>query len=149
MHPDPPMLHAGTTSLLADALAREHRALARAVAGVRKELADDPTSLAVRGELVALLRHLEAHFEYEEEGGYMDAVLELAPHRGDEVAALRAEHDRLREAFAALVDGERLDEHAPEDVRARANAALESLAEHERRENALVQETLLRESGGG
>ncbi len=45
---------------------------------------------------------LERHFDFEEEGGYLRAVTTRRPHHQDQVDALRAEHDTIRDIMARL-----------------------------------------------
>lgn len=147
MHHHPPIQDVAAPATVGEALRREHRAVLRAVSEVRRAFEGDFTDEEARGAIASLLRHLEAHFEYEEEGGYMDAVLELEPCRAAEVSTLRADHARILGSLAPLA-GETaagFERNAASDVLRRA---LDELEEHERRENTLLLETLLRASGG-
>jgi hemerythrin-like domain-containing protein len=45
---------------------------------------------------------LERHFEFEEDGGYMNFVVDRRPHHNAEVEMLRKEHGEIREGIAKL-----------------------------------------------
>ena len=97
-------------------------------------------------------RHLERLLELEEHDGYMAEVLKTAPALGKEIDALRNEHLQFRDALHRIVP--RLERAGPAD-HARITALGEELLalmtqleEHNRREEQILQEALLREEGG-
>jgi hypothetical protein len=108
---------------------RELTAAARAPSGTLPELA----ACLERTQV-----HLAEHFRFEEENGYMDAVLQRDPNRERTVGHLRDEHRRLAESLEAL---RALAAGGPgEALRTKVLAWVESVRDHESRENALVQE---------
>lgn len=98
-----------------------------------------------------LLEYLEHHFEAEERpGGFFDAVLKNAPRHESHVAELRAEHAALRESLQAV--RKRIEapyKEASEEVVADVAAFVKAMRDHERRENALIQDALERDFGAG
>src|SRR5262249_5763440 len=85
--------------------------------------------------------HLAEHFKLEEKDGYMGAVLASAPHRARVVEHLRGEHQRLMAALDALLD-QAAAAHGPDEaLRAKVLAWVETVRDHESREDALVQDT--------
>jgi ElaB/YqjD/DUF883 family membrane-anchored ribosome-binding protein len=127
---------------VAEALRQAHAALGRdlrelaAAAGV-------PSGAGLAEVTVRLDKtreHLAEHFRFEEENGYMDAVLQRNPNRERTVQHLRDEHRRLTESLEALL-GEAAAAGGPkEGLREKILAWVESVRDHESRENALVQE---------
>ena len=147
MRPTPPTRFLRTTAALTESLRCEHQALGRAVGAVRALLAGDFDWEEAYEHLVDLATHLDAHFECEERGGYLDAVLELAPHRGDEVRRLRTEHQSLHDRFVGLLAAT-ITLRDRDEFRDEVAGALGALAAHEQRENGLVMDTLLVSAGG-
>jgi hypothetical protein len=96
---------------------------------------------AAPGALAALLRraraHLAEHFRFEEENGYLPAVLLHDPNQGRRVEQLRDDHRRLFAALESLLDEAGWGE--TETVRANVREWVAAVRGHEERENALVQ----------
>jgi hypothetical protein len=97
-------------------------------------------------------RHLEHVLTLEECDGYLERVLESAPHLGRAVDTLRAEHDRFRAETRRIL--QRL-EHLPsndlaglEQTGGELRALLGQVEEHNRKETKLLHEALARDRGG-
>jgi hypothetical protein len=125
----------------AERLRRAHAALEKDL--LRLEEAARPPSAVGHAELGARLQRtrgrLTEHFGFEEENGYMDAVLERDPNRERTVRHLHDDHRRLLESLDAL-RGRAAGGGPPETLRADVLAWLASVRDHESRENALVQD---------
>ena len=127
--------------------------LRQAHARLRKDLGElEAAARAPAGAaapaLGALLRraraHLAEHFRFEEENGYMTAVLQRDPNQGRRVEQLRDEHRRLFAALEALLDA------AGQGVTATGAKVLEWVADvrrHEEREDTLVQDVFNVDTG--
>ena len=121
-------------------LAEEHRRLQGRIEAVREAVLSGFRWDDARLVLADLRDTLDGHFALEEEGGYLSEVLSIAPHHGRAVARLASEHDRLRTRLALLV-AEALMARSRESLRENVADFLARLAEHERRENEIVQVT--------
>jgi hypothetical protein len=128
----------------------EAECLRQAHATLRKDLGElEAAAGAPPAVLDALLRraraHLAEHFRFEEENGYLSAVLLRDPNRGRQVEQLRDEHRRLFATLEALLDA------AGRGVTAATGAkVLEWVAEvrrHEEREDTLVQDVFNVDTG--
>jgi hypothetical protein len=97
-------------------------------------------------------RHLERLLALEEYGGFLDKVLDCAPHLGRAAAALRAEHDGFRTEARRVVQRLELlpatDPAALEQVGGELVALLGRIEAHNRKEIALIQEAFRRDEGG-
>lgn len=95
-----------------------------------------------RERLLGKLREeLHAHFRHEEEpGGWIAQALAAAPHHAAQLDALRQQHHDLMATAARLARGGDDDE---------VQAFVDALAEHERREAALLSEIWYDETGAG
>ncbi len=131
-----------TAPPLAEALGRAHAALladlSRLEEAARPSRAEGPPDL--RQHLQATRAHILEHFRFEERNGYMDGVVERAPHLERVVCELAQEHRHLKESLDAL-----LAEAGPGKGRDEAYCAkilhwLERVRRHETRENELVQD---------
>lgn len=129
-------------------LAAEHHTLEKRVAALRLLLEGEFSWDAARIALSELRQALEAHFFLEESGGYLSAVLALAPERNLAVARLESDHSRMQGGLAALLC-EALLARSREELRTNVSAFLGVLADHERRENELVQSTFSSEVSAG
>jgi hypothetical protein len=121
--------------------------LRQAHARLRKDLGElEAAARAPAGAaapaLGALLRraraHLAEHFRFEEENGYMTAVLQRDPNQGRRVEQLRDEHRRLFAALEALLDA--AGRGATDAGRAKVLEWVAAVRRHEEREDALVQD---------
>jgi hypothetical protein len=123
--------------------------LRRSLAKLRQLLAAcrDPTApLALLDDLH---RQLEAHFRFEEAGGYLRDVLAQAPGHAVEAGRLQAQHaallgglDRLQAEVEGCLEAPRWA-----SVRAAFARFREELERHERAEIHLVQESVLTDLG--
>lgn len=143
-------------SEIVENLQREHEQLLEAQKGLRKALKTyrDRPSRETGGELAASLSeftaHLTRHFQYEEEGGFLQPLLEHDPSVAPRVRQLSDEHDRMRRDFQELAGGLE-DRLAQPDAARRLDAAmlslLDRLHEHEMAENGLVLDVFWTDSG--
>jgi hypothetical protein len=128
---------------------RAGRELRGSLAELRQLLSNckDPTIALAR--LDDLHRSLEAHFRFEEAGGYLRDVLAQAPGSAVEAGRLRAQHATLLAALDRLqaeVEG-CLETPRWEGARAAFARFREELERHERAEVHLVQESVLTDLG--
>lgn len=106
----------------------------------------------VRFALRSFCRHLERLMEFEERGGYLDAISDSRPNWQTRVVRLRAEHAQLRERIGRLTP--QLDDTAAwraerfDDACETIRELLDDVDQHDREEIALIQETLLFDEGG-
>lgn len=89
---------------------------------------------------------LRAHFAAEEADGYFGALVSDRPSLRPHVEVLRADHDGLVVAVLEIV---RVGTEgvSARDLAVKLGEFLESLQSHERRENLLVQDYLLKDEG--
>jgi hypothetical protein len=95
------------------------------------------------GALTALKDHLTHHFAQEEAGGYLEEALTLAPRLGATADRLLAQHPVLLARCAELVELARrsgADKTAQRRLHEKFPAMRKLLLEHERGENAVMQE---------
>jgi len=125
---------------------------ATALAEVHQSLLKDLTDLeslvqsSARGALAGVLDRLQTlradlakHFRFEEENGYMQAVLLRAPQQERQVHRLREEHDELWQGLVALMWQAR-EPPLEDDFRQGLQTWIGRVRDHERRENLLVEE---------
>jgi hypothetical protein len=129
------------------AVDNDHIYLRQAMRWLRS--ARDSEAIAVL--LDDLITFVAGHFEAEEgAGGLFEFVLATAPERAAHVAELAAEHASIRDAL-----GRARGMIAPpygsadEDLLTAITALTDTLAQHERREQRLLQDTLERDTGRG
>jgi hypothetical protein len=108
----------------------ELEAAARAPSGAAPE--------ALASHLRRTRAHLAEHFRFEEENGYMGAVLLRDPNQGRRVEQLLDEHRRLFAALEALLDN--AGQGAGETVGAKVLEWVAAVRRHEEREDTLVQD---------
>lgn len=92
------------------------------------------------------------HFDLEEEGGFMQDVLDVAPHSGQKVDQLKDEHEQIIKNLDRLtmrLKGikERDDSHL-DKIRAGLSKILSDIRAHENEEHILIQKAYYREYGG-
>lgn len=129
-------------------LLAEHRELFMRMQAVRTALADlqPPTAQRfadLRAGLDELREHLRAHFEQEEQGGFMEESIARMPRLAPAVSAVMRQHPTLLAELDALI--ERLSGgDISGEAWARAGRDFEhfsaTMTAHERSENAVVQE---------
>ena len=126
----------------------EHRELFARMQAVRTALADERPPTAerfanLRAGLRELREHLRAHFELEEQGGFMEESIARMPRLGAAVSAVIRQHPVLLAELDALI--ERLPGgDVSAEAWARAGRDFDhfsaTMTAHERSENAVVQE---------
>jgi len=126
----------------------EHRELFARMQAVRTALADERPPTAerfanLRAGLRELREHLQAHFELEEQGGFMEESIARMPRLGAAVSAVIRQHPVLLAELDALI--ERLPGgDVSAEAWARAGRDFDhfsaTMTAHERSENAVVQE---------
>lgn len=131
----------------------EHHELDCLYAQIRVSLNDGLAQPSIIGQwLVQLAEELTSHFAREEQGGYFDEIVELAPRLSSAAEALQREHgelltrlDQLRQRLSVAPNGSAHLESTRRDF----EAFLCECALHESRETALVQEAYLSDIGMG
>jgi hypothetical protein len=128
----------------------EHASLGETLRGldevIHSPLKGRPAPVADR--LIALRTRLAEHFAFEEQGGYMAAVLDHAPQLHRTVGELLAEHRQLAEGLDSLIEAA----HAAaagghlEEFTGRVKEWAARLRRHEARENRLVQDASNRDT---
>ncbi len=99
-----------------------------------------------------LANDLLKHFDLEEEGGFMSAVLSRTPQNAPIVQRLQREHAEItRRLNKVVMDVEAVSQDNNSsvlDIRRRTMAVLSLLDAHEAAEESLIQETYLQDEGG-
>ena len=136
-------------SMKENGIAQEHASLLQDLATLEGCLAEGGPDIQADEQLRALELRLRSHMSREEEGGWMQEVLEHAPHLAREVRRLREEHSQLKTGFSDLVQrARRIAEVWQDDrFRARMKGWIHAMRAHEMRESALLQEAYLRDIG--
>jgi len=92
------------------------------------------------------------HFDLEEEGGFMQDVMAVAPHCERQINALKKEHERI----PILMDGilmqlkamREMDSDKLQQIQDRIAEIMGTLREHENQEHKLIQNAYYSEYGG-
>lgn len=125
-------------------IAEEHESLARLYEQVLDALRGLPGTRNEASKLLdELVDRLVEHFDHEEEGGYYSQVLDIAPWRAVTVNELKRQHSELLRMARRVADGVRAVGDSPlwlKVVRDEFTEFMRRCAEHEVRENRLVQE---------
>ncbi len=87
------------------------------------------------------------HFDLEEDGGYLEPVLNKRPELSPKVARLQQQHGEILVALKRL-EGRSQEEAPLEDLQAGVLRLLDFIAKHEEEETSLLQQTLLEDLGG-
>lgn len=91
------------------------------------------------------------HFDLEEEGGFMEDIVKVAPHLSRKVSGLKVEHDQilmsLDEILFKLKRMKKKNDTELEQVQFELNDVITSLRDHENEENILMQQAYYREFG--
>jgi hypothetical protein len=128
-------------SSLAQTLRLAHEALLRDLHGLeaagRAEAQTSPAEMGMR--LRRTRAHLTDHFRFEEQNGYLDVVLRRDPNRERTVERLHDDHRRLAEELERLLE-DTAEQRPGDALLAKVRAWVESVRDHEARENALVQD---------
>jgi hemerythrin len=131
----------------------EHRELDRLYSQIRVSLNDCfARPYVIRKWLMELATKLSCHFAREEEGGYFDEIVELAPRLSFAAEALQREHGELLDSLDRL--HKRLSTASSnlrqlDSIRQDFEKFLHKCDQHESRESALVQEAHLSDIGIG
>ncbi|MFQ5605310.1 MAG: hemerythrin domain-containing protein [bacterium] len=92
------------------------------------------------------------HFDLEEEGGFMQDVLNVAPQAERQVQQLKAEHEQisaqLDEVLAELKEMPEKDAKSLDTIRTKLNDIMNTIRKHENEEHKLLQKAYYREYGG-
>ena len=121
----------------------EHRELHAQLVGMRACLAAPGRCVtSLRESLEHLRTHLRAHFCQEETGGYLEESIARMPRLSAAARTVMAEHPALLAELDDLIGGlEKADSAAAWDrIAAAAERFAQHLLDHERNENAVVQE---------
>lgn len=122
-----------------EALARSLRAsLAQ---GARQEWNKDAAA-AIIGQLLHLQEHLERHFALEEEGGYMEEALSMAPRLGPQATKLLAQHSQFKQAMFKLEASAQRSRENPKmwpRLAREIEVLLKGLEAHEAAEHRILQ----------
>lgn len=116
-------------------------------AAPRQLLSDTEWRAVLMGDLRTFHDQLRAHFDLEEEGGYMRDVTEKHPQLHHRAQGLAGDHDRFRQRVADLL-AEAESSDKLDAVRSGLLKLLESLVRHESAERELIQEAFLTDEGG-
>ncbi len=148
------------TNEIAARIHREHEHIKQGMRKIRKmmdgkvSIADYP---AWRMDFLWLLRDfgndLQKHFDLEEEGGFMEAVLRLAPEHSNAVEHLREEHEKmiadLDKVIKTLKAAQDYDKETITKICREVDDVLVALTAHEAAEGNLMEATYLMDYGGG
>ena len=126
------------TRTIAEELHQEHVELGREVSKLESVLAGEFDWPEIADLLDSLEARIHSHFDFEEEGGYLEELLRLAPRVDSEVRKLREEHDTLRTDIGKAVEWARRKHDRP-GLREHVTVWLSLLGHHEASENRLVQ----------
>jgi hemerythrin-like domain-containing protein len=129
---------------LADDMHRVHAALRHDLDCLPEALSSPKEAHRYLSELRA---HVAQHFQCEEEGGYMAAVLQRKPQSERAVQRLLGEHRPLVEVLDVLVREVEGAEQIDNGFRSRVAEWAELLRRHETEENVLVEDAFNRDFG--
>ncbi len=131
-----------TGPAIAEALGQAHatlledlRQLEEAVCSTAKP---EPAQLTARLETTQ--RHIAEHFRFEEQNGYLEVVRKREPRLERATQQLAAEHQQLARALEALRAEARSAPRLDNGLREKVKQWVESVRQHEVRENDLVQD---------
>jgi Hemerythrin HHE cation binding domain len=126
----------------AAALAEAHHVLLKDLADLEHfvQPAAPIEPVDIHSRLDSLRGHLGRHFRFEEQNGYMQAVLTRAPHQERRVRMLREQHDELWHSLTDLLRRAAV-KAVGEEFRHDLRAWIERVRYHETQENLLVEDT--------
>lgn len=130
----------------------EHRELERQYSEFDAFLGGEAVQTPLlRRKLAELAVILKCHFQHEEEEGYFEEIIAVAPRLSYEAEELEAEHDALLGRLEYLDDQLTTTVDADDFTRLRKDFTdfIAACRAHEHRETALVQEAWLTEIGTG
>jgi hypothetical protein len=127
---------------VAEALGRAHAALLedlrRLEAAINAPSGKDASELAAG--LTATRKHIQAHFRFEEDNGYLDAVRQREPRLERAIDQLANEHRCLSQGLDALITTTQSAAHMTDALRDGVRGWIEQVRQHETREDELVQD---------
>lgn len=125
----------------------QHRELHAQILAVKACLAaagpwDASRAAAARDALATLRDHLRGHFAQEEQGGFLEESITRMPRLAAAARRVMAEHPALLAELGGLIETPNADDSAEARDRLAAGCErfLRHMLEHERNENAIVQE---------
>lgn len=120
----------------------QHRDLHRLVQAVREALEPPHNAGAVRGTARGLREHLAVHFAQEEQGGFMEEAIARMPRLSAAVTHVLRDHPGLLAELDRWIESLPVSDDPSAWVTAASDFAVfaDHLLEHERNENAVVQE---------
>lgn len=132
-------------------VAREHHEFDRLLRNIHAGLEECAAAHWPKAQMDCLARdlrelqvHMDEHFEQEEDGGYLDEAVALAPRWRDAANQLRYEHQLMRQRLAHLLNLMNLIEHGRrtkqqcDDLREEFEMLLTELAAHEKTERQIL-----------
>lgn len=134
----------------ATAFSAQHREMRRLVQKLRHVLNHErPWSRELAKKAVAaieaLVVHLNEHFAQEEEGGYLEQALAVAPRFSDEAKDLLAQHGMMLQQIGETLQTAKRSVEDPAAwtaLRTETRELLRNLVAHETAENKIVQQAL-------
>ena len=134
-----------TDNAVVEALSRAHEGLLEDLRNLESavEAAVHPAVKGLdrlRARLAVTRTHLAAHFRFEEQNGYMDAVRKREPRLERTVQQLADEHRQLAESLDGLVRECGAATSLEDTLRQAVRAWIERVRQHEVRENDLAQD---------
>ena len=121
--------------------------LARSMQNLEPAGTDAEFLRRIAAQIEGLRERLDEHFAVEEEGGLFRALADLVPESRSEVQALASEHGHILEMLEmARIRAEYGPASEGHILRAELESFLATIGEHERREEALLQRALERET---
>lgn len=132
---------------VAEAHGRAHAALLDDLRKLEEAARMASDIVELRVQLGATKTHLTAHFRFEEEHGYMDAVREQAPRLQHAIERLAAEHRELTESLADLIAQNAATPNVEDRLREQIPAWVKRVRRHEAREDDVVYEAFNRDIG--
>lgn len=139
-------MNAAKPSSWTDELAHEHAHLGHLLGQVRRLLvaqSGDSRDRSLGTLLSQLTIEVREHMEFEERDGYLAPVQERIPRMFEAIEQLRGEHAALQSQLAKILTDATVRPGVyefREEVSPQLQHWLESMRNHERRENQLVQE---------
>ncbi len=125
-----------------ETLREAHLALLKDLAGLedaaRSSVGTD--SAEMHSRLERARSHITEHVRFEEQNGYMDAVLHREPNLARIVENLREEHRQLAQELEGLIERTMTGRHLEVAFRDQVSSWIEGVRRHEHRENSLVQD---------
>ncbi|MCI0332452.1 MAG: hemerythrin domain-containing protein [Planctomycetes bacterium] len=151
-----PMLQGNST---ASAACMEHQVLEHIKQALRVTIHWQAPAVSMPRKLSSLQftiksfqRHLERVISIEEEGGYMNEVIDAKPYFQDRIERLEKDHGRFRARLRTLMpelnDIKEWEEPRFEQVCDELRQLLDDVDRHDWREVELLQESLLMDDGG-